>query len=596
MLTHSKQDHESAIRFDAVMNPISGNPIIREAEVYRKNDELIVTIPREWFLDLPCDKAEIRTPLTCAEAGSGGAMFYPTDAAHGIVLTGLEKQRQDCSFTSCIGAMPLGGIIDRKDAVFFYVTGMDSDACITAETVDGKYEIFPCFRLDGDMPDEDITVRYWRKPWADYSEMARHYRAYQIREKGCVPLKERVKDRPVLKQAVDSMELRIRMGWKPSPAAVLHQTPENEPPMKVACDIRTISALLDRLCEKGIKNLEICLVGWGVGGHDGRFPQQLPSDPRYGSEDDMKALIRKAQSMGYLLTCHIVTTAAFEIANNWDENLLGYEKTGNSSIRPMLRGTYRTSGLSGGLPYSLCAKTSWEHYVKKDFPKIRDYGFRGLFYDDVLTIIAPDKCCHPDHPVSRKQARDYYRKIARYSRELFGGFQSEGWFDFMNADVDYVLYTSFRTHITPADHPLFDEGIPFFQLVYHGIVPSNATSETVNYPIKRADERLRVLEWGSRPLMYVYSKFGDKKNWMGDLDLHTDTPEDMESTAEVIRRAYEDYELLKDLQYQFMEHHEKFGNDRYRTVYSDGTEIEVDYGSKQFRIRRKVPGEKLEQL
>ena len=577
--------------FEAVIYPVTGDPIVREVNAVRTDDEYRVTIPREWFLSMPCEKVELHTPLTVAAAGSEGAMFYSTISARGVVLTRFQPERPECLFTSCIGVMPTGGLVDRQDAVFLYVTGLDSDAYLTARFQNGQYELFPGFQLDGDEPDEDMIVRYWLKPWADYSEMARHYRAYQMREKGCVPLKERVKTNPQLKQAVEGLELRIRMGWKPSPSPVPHQTPENEPPMKVACDIQTISSLLDRLMEKKVKNLEICLVGWGQGGHDGRFPQHLPSDPRFGSTESMKRLIRKGQDMGYLMTCHIATTCAFEIADNWDANLLSYKKTKDGSIRPYARNEKEDGSvsyiLSGGIPWSLCAKTSYEHYVLPDLPRIREYGFRGLFYDDVLTIIKADKCCHPDHPVSRKQARDYYRKIARYSKELFGGFQSEGWFDFMNSDVDYVMYTTFKTHVTTDDHPLFDEGIPFFQLVYNGIVTSNATSETVNYPIKRADEHLRVLEWNSRPLMYIYSKFGEKKNWMGDLDLHTDSPEELERTVEAIGQAYREYETLKDLQYQFMEKHEKTGNGQYRTTFSDGTVIEVDYSTGQYRIMRK---------
>ena len=86
--------------------------------------------------------------------------------------------------------------------------------------------------------------------------------------------------------------------------------------------------------------------------------------------------------------------------------------------------------------------------------------------------------------------------------------------------------------------------------------------------------------------MYIYSKFGEKKNWMGDLDLHTDSPEEMERTAEAIRQAYEEYETLKDLQYQFMEKHEKIGEGQYRTTFSDGTEIRVDYRAGEYRIVR----------
>jgi len=164
--------------------------------------------------------------------------------------------------------------------------------------------------------------------------------------RGCVPLKERVKRRDAQRREAEGMELRIRMGWKPIPTPVRHQTLENEPPMYVACDIaelnkiievvgnlvcteadrvaddliavalrfgdelaqRIVAAearvarvllresavvsagaptdeyvacdiaelnkIIDKMHEMGVGKAELCLVGWGPGGHDGRFPQQ----------------------------------------------------------------------------------------------------------------------------------------------------------------------------------------------------------------------------------------------------------------------------------------------------------------------------------
>ena len=60
-----------------------------------------------------------------------------------------------------------------------------------------------------------------------------------------------------------------------------------------------------------------------------------------------------------------------------------------------------------------------------------------------------------------------------------------------------------------------------------------------------------------------------------------------ERTAEAISQAYREYEILKDLQYRFMEKHEKTGDGQYRTTFSDGTVIDVDYGSGTYRIMRK---------
>ena len=66
--------------------------------------------------------------------------------------------------------------------------------------------------------------------------------------------------------------------------------------------------------------------------------------------------------------------------------------------------------------------------------------------------------------------------------------------DYMNSDVDAILYVGVQSKLTHEQNPLFDEGIPFWQLVYHGIVMSNPTSQTVNYPVKDKYQHLKFIE------------------------------------------------------------------------------------------------------
>ena len=195
-------------------------------------------------------------------------------------------------------------------------------------------------------------------------------------------------------------------------------------------------------------------------------------------------------------------------------------------------------------------------------------------------------CCHPEHPVNRTEAEGYYRKLARLSRELFGGFQSESWMDYMNSDVDYVLYCSFHSRHPSGDNPLFDDYIPLWQLVYHGIVMSNPSSETVNYTLKDEKTHLYFIEFGGRPLMYLFSKFGEKKNWMGDIDLRLVSDEDMDGVVKALRDADEEYRTLKHLQYEFMDKHEKIGEDVYRVTYSDGAVITVNYREGGYTVEK----------
>ena len=568
--------------FNLICTDIQDNKIDIIPNVTENKDTITLTVSKDRLKGKNCNILRVESTLTTISCDENGYMFFPTNFDYGVVKCDFKK-RENALFRSEVSAMPVCGICENEKAVFVHIQGMDSDVRFMAEYTDGIYKLSPEFLLDGDEADEDIVVVYKKMPYASYSDMAKTYRKYQMDIKGVRPLKDRAKERIELQKATECPEIRIRMGWKPQPTPVRRQTIENEPPMKIACDIPTLHKIIDKMKEKGINKAEICLVGWGPGGHDGRFPQHYPCDQRFGGDDALKEFIKKAESYGYMITCHSNSKGAYEIADNWNRDLLTMHIGKSGNPEPWLREDYAKDGLQGGDPWHVCAKPAYEHYAKTDFPVIRDYGFNGLHYVDELTACAPIKCYSKDHPTSRKQVLEYYRKIAKLSTELFGGFQSEAWFDFINADVDYVLYTSVESEVTHLHNPLFDEIIPFWVLTYHGLVMSNATSKTVNYPIKTKADRLKFIEYGGRPLLYINSKFCGR-DWMGAEDLYSDSDEAIEASVDAIKKASDEYEALKHLQFEFMENHEKISDGVYRSTYSDGTTITVDYNNETYSV------------
>ena len=558
------------------------------------SETLTVTFTPEMLKGRRFDKIRIISPLTQRTAPADGYMFYPARCGTGTPLTQFTTGRPNCEMDSLIDVFSFAGIGGCEDAVMVQITAGNANGRFHVECMNDRYLFCPEFVLNGDEVYETLEVTYRQMPGATYVDMAKVYREYQMKTCGCVPLKERIRNRPELEYAANSMEFRIRMGWKKVPTPVFHQTPETEPPVQVACDIAKLRRLTKAMKAAGIEKAEICLVGWGQGGHDGRFPQQVPSDPVYGTDEEMRAYIAEAQAMGYQIVCHTGSLQAYEIADNFEMDAINHMRGADGCIVPRVSGYTKDNGLSGGAPYILCAKTAHEKYAVCDLPKVRDYGFAGLHFVDELTAVEIVPCYHPAHPVNRTEAEESYRKIARLSRELFGGFQSESWMDFMNADVDYVLYTS-PSNRHPKRHPkrrpddvitLFDDIVPLWQLVYHGIVLSNASSGTVNYTLKDADTHLYFIEFGSRPLMYLFSKFGEFKNWMGDIDLRLVADEDMDGVIKALRDAYEEFQQLKHLQYEFMENHEKIGDEIYRVTYSDGTVITVDYPGCRYTVEK----------
>lgn len=572
--------------FTARLESASSGPRFLQPEVTRSGDTVTVRVTPEMLPGSGVRTVRLYSPLTTLAAPAEGYLFYPAAFTYGCVLTRLEN-RPDAESVSRLDSLSFAGVGGCDRAVMVQILSGNADGRFHADCTDGVYHLCPEFLLDGDPPEEELIVSYRSLPGADYSDMARIYRAYQIREKGCVPLKERIKHNPYLKYAAESMEFRVRMGWKPVPTPVPHQTPENEPPLKVVCDVRKLRAILDEMRRQNVGETELCLVGWSQGGHDGRFPQLVPSDPRYGTEEEMKEVISHSRSLGYRMVCHTGSLQSYEIADNFDIHDMAHKPGPDGSLVPCVSESYvNTGGLSGGYPYLLCSRQAYEKYAVTELPKVRAYGFEGLHFVDELTSVETIKCYHPDHPADRKQAEESYRRIARLSRSLFGGFQSEGWMDFMNADTDYIMYTSFQKQLDHSMNPLFDEMIPLWQLVYHGIVLSNPSSATVNHVLKGSDEHLRFLEYGGRPLLYLYSKFGERKNWMGDIDLRCETLADVPDCVRVIRETWEEFEPLRYLQFEFMEKHEKLSEGVYRVTYSDGTKMTVNYPDRSCTVEK----------
>ena len=54
--------------------------------------------------------------------------------------------------------------------------------------------------------------------------------------------------------------------------------------------------------------------------------------------------------------------------------------------------------------------------------------------------------------------------------------------------------------------------------------------------------------------------------------------------TDAIKKASDEYEALKHLQFEFMENHEKISDGIYRSTYSDGTTITVDYNKETYSV------------
>jgi hypothetical protein len=139
---------------------------------------------------------------------------------------------------------------------------------------------------------------------------------------------------------------------------------------------------------------------------------------------------------------------------------------------------------------------------------------------------------------------------------------------------------------TPA---LIDRHVPFWQLVYHGIVLSTPYTATTNYTIKDPQIQLKLIEFGGRPMFYFHSRFRDAgTHWMGNDDLSCATDDELVRSVALVKRGFDEFETLRHLQLEFMESHSPVADQVFKTTFSDGTSIVSNYGDADWEYRGRT--------
>ena len=489
--------------------------------------------------------------------------------------------------------MPMFGWATPRGAFLAVLTSLKCYPKLQVVAEGGRYAV-SCV-LDGELctePYEDFEIVYHAFPaGTPYAALCRRYRECQLSSGAVKPLRERVKGNPALRYAIESPEIRIRQAWKPVPSPVPDQQPENEPPIHVAATFDRVKDISRALREAGVERAELCLVGWNVGGHDGRWPQAFPSEPLLGGDAKLREAICAVQADGYQIVPHGNFRDAYRIAESWDAEWT--VKNADGSLQPD-RGM--TFSWGGGQPYVICPQRAYERFCTKDIPRMAAFGFRGIGYFDVVSILHAPVCRDPRHPCSRADSARWWGLCAEESRRALGGFSSEGAVDHFAGSLDTVLYASFDDPVKvergeiPA-RSLAKRMIPVFQLVYNGIIAQNPYTATVNFPLKDRFWLLKFLECGGRPAFYFHSQFrADGGHWMGMTDLRCDTDEALRASAAKVREGWDAWKPFARLQYEFMDGHGRLAPDVFLTTWGDGTRLVTNYSAAPFDFEGRAVG------
>lgn len=519
---------------------------------------LRLTVPAA---SIPADATtvDVRADFATAKKGDAGYWIFPRG------VYGTFRESRGTYFDGAL--LPVYGMKTPERTFVAIVTGLREEYQTWVTVSNGTYAVFQRYQIDqiGGAPYEDIAVDFHLLAGddANYSGMARTYRAYQLARDEVRPIKARIADgrSPDLAYLCDALPVRMTHATKPyKETKHIDYTPATELPVKPVLTFKEAEDVIDAIHAAGIDRLAICTAGWQTGGYDGRCPQTFPVEPAAGGEAALRAYIRHAQALGYVIDAHSNFTDAYAVSPMWTPDM-ACKKTD---------GTLAVNGCwCGGKAYDLCARYAWETIFQRDIERIRALGFRGAHYIDVFSATRPYVCGDPKHPCNRREAAEYQRKMLHRCRELFGGAASESGWDHAAGELDYINYvarylqTFYEKNKKPA---LVDGVVPFWEIVYHGIILSNPDKITQNK--LSAVNALRLVEFGGRPIFYSASL----KN----------VPD--------LKAAYEAFKPMRYLQKELMQSHEYLTNGVARVAYADGSEIVCNYTDKPYAYRKKSVG------
>jgi hypothetical protein len=403
----------------------------------------------------------------------------------------------------------------------------------------------------------DRKIRYvlLQGKQADYVGMAVAYRDYLVKEQGM----------KVVPTGDTSYQLRLLGGVVRKEiigSTFIAMTTFNQ-----------AKSMVDGLIAKGVKTIELTYDGWSNGGEFGSQPAHLPADKHLGGTNDLRELIAYAKSKSidlYLKTNYVKPYSKSDALSKSNDAIRGLNKEVQKVYKPQVT----TRQASQELYYILKADRVFERFISKEAPKLANLGAKGIQLGYMGNMLYSDPGAK--HPTARKETLETWVKAMDLARSSAGKAAVDYGFAYSLGHVD-------RIDNIPLDssHYLYeDDSIPFYQIAVHGFIPY--TAEPSNLRDDPRTEFLRALEYGAIPSFELTHEDPVKlKRTMID-DLFSS------SFADWLDPSVDEYKksaaVLDQVNKEVITGHEMLQPQVYRTTYSNGLQVTVNYGDEQASV------------
>ena len=428
------------------------------------------------------------------------------------------------------------------------------------------------FRMDPrqqiDVVDRVLEYHFFKGENNNYVEMAKTYRKYILEQRKIPLLKERCRLSEELEYAASSQWLKIFCGDKTIQFDGLGE-------FRTWTTFAECREVLQALIDRGVDKITCMLVGWNCEGHDGRYPDRLPPEPRLGGAVEMKKLVQWGRDRGLQMVVHDNYVDGFERAEYYRQDDVMRDSNGFKQVVGIW---------SGGESHRLKPECGLRD-AERDLSVLRDeFGLSGMYYLDAMSLgLEADFADVTDIKTRRDYAMGML-DILNETKKVFGAVQNENNFDYLFDVSDAcasVVTLPYRTDTFKTDICRnMDEFLPFFQIAWHGLILYHHTDfmqyvqQTKQNPYKLI---LQELSWGALGrIELTYRESLESKGFACIKDV------------EILNLVGEQYSLLNKkasyIQFELIENYEQLDTECFVTSFSDGSRITVDYQDLSCKI------------
>lgn len=328
--------------------------------------------------------------------------------------------------------------------------------------------------------------------------------------------------------------------------------------------VEQMSSIIKDLNNNKVNNMSIVVNGWTKGGVTGSSPIVFPFEKKVGTAKQWENFIKGNEEKGIPVYMYSNFVGAYESSG-------GYKKSDIAQ-------TISEQLLSFNDYFNYLNPNSTAKIFDKQKSKFDKYGINNI----ALGLIGKNlnSAYNTDNVLSRDGTIKAYENMLS-----------------KNSDIHYALYepnqylwkyTNAYLDI-PMDSSNFmveTEAVPFMQIVLKGYVDFYAPVS--NFYSNSTKETLKLIDYGAFPSFYLTSEDPVKF-----LDTDTDwlyTSQYSVWKNEIIKTYDKTNKALKEVKNAYFENREKLEEGVYKSTYSNGISVIVNYNDKEYKYNAVTVG------